>query len=340
MTDEIWVLGATGRTGRAVATRLHKAGTPVVLVGRDRERLGRVAAELGGAPRLVMGSLDPVLSGLGTDAPAVVVNTIGPFTATALKVARACPPGTHYVDVANELPASEQILDLDREAADTDRVLVTGAGFGVLATESVVLRLCQGQPPPSHVRVDAVASVAIDAGVIGTALAGTIVEAVAFGGRQIRQGRLVASRPATVPLRLRTPDGDEVTSASGASGELLAAWHACKADSVVAASSLAPTGVAARLLPAISALLRVPGIDGIATRGLARVPLKAQDRPRTSSWAHARAAWRSGAAREGWLRAGDAMDFTSAVAAEVAQRLARGEGRPGAHTQAGCSDQH
>ncbi len=171
MTNEVWVLGATGRTGRAVATRLHEASVPLVLVGRDRDRLAGVVAELGGALRLLAGTLNAALAELAQQAPAVVVNTVGPFTTTALHVARACPPGTHYVDVANELRAVERVLKLDREAAAADHVFVTGAGFGVLATESVLLRLCDGQPPATRVRVDALASVATEHGVIGSALA-------------------------------------------------------------------------------------------------------------------------------------------------------------------------
>jgi hypothetical protein len=42
--------------------------------------------------------------------------------------------------------------------------------------------------------------------------------------------------------------------------------------------------------------------------------------------------WSDGTEREGCLRVGDAMDFTCAAAAEVAQRLLRGDGRAGAHT--------
>ena len=38
-SDEVWVLGATGRTGRAVAARLVRDGVAPVLVGRSRERL-------------------------------------------------------------------------------------------------------------------------------------------------------------------------------------------------------------------------------------------------------------------------------------------------------------
>jgi short subunit dehydrogenase-like uncharacterized protein len=189
MSNEAWVLGATGRTGSAVAARLHAQGTPLVLVGRNRERLETVAAGLDGTPQIMAGPLAAALAGLRRAAPAVVVSTVGPFTTTAAEVAGACPPGTHYVDVANELPAVEHLLGLDRRAAAKGQTLVTGAGFGVLATESVLLRLCQDRPPAAEVRVDAVASVATEPGVLGAALAATIVQSLSYGGRQVRRGR-------------------------------------------------------------------------------------------------------------------------------------------------------
>ncbi|WP_425146972.1 saccharopine dehydrogenase NADP-binding domain-containing protein [Deinococcus sp.] len=334
MSNEIWVLGGTGRTGKAVATRLHRAGLSLALIGRDRERLAGVAAELDGAPRLFVGSLDAALAELAREAPAVLINTVGPFASTAARVARACPPGTHYVDVANELPAVQAILELDQQAKNAGQVLVAGAGFGVLASESVVLRLCEGRSPALRVRVDAVPSVALEPGVIGSALAGTILDGLPSGGRQVRDGRLARARLSAEAMRLTTPDGDLVTTASLPSGELLAAWHASRADAVVCASSEVPTGAWVQLiLPVASALLRLPAIARFAVRRLAQVPLKARARPRPHSWAHARVEWASGEVREGWLRAGDdAMTFTATAVAEVAQRLARGEGRPGAYT--------
>lgn len=333
MTNEIWVLGATGRTGRAVAAQLQKAGVPLVLVGRDRGRLETAAAGLGGSPRLLEGSLDTLAAELARDPPAVVVNTVGPFTSTGATIARACPPGTHYVDVANELEAVQKVLDLDREAADTGRVFVTGAGFGVLGTESVLLGLCEGRPPAKRVRVDALASLATEDGVIGPALAHTMVDGIPSGGQEVRHGRLVRAPVFGQGAQLTTPDGETMTTASFPSGELLAAWRASRAETVVAASSLAPTGTAIRLaMPFVSALFRIPGVTGLAATGLARVKLRAQERPRPFSWTHARAEWPDGEVREGWLRTGDAMDFTAASTAEVAQRLARGDGRPGAHT--------
>src|SRR4051812_41021680 len=108
MSNEIWVLGATGRTGQAIARRLHERGAEVVLCGRDQGRLDRVAAGMPGVPTLTNADV--------RKGPAVVVNTVGPFTRTAAEVARSCPPGTHYLDMSNELAAAQAILDLDRHA--------------------------------------------------------------------------------------------------------------------------------------------------------------------------------------------------------------------------------
>lgn len=239
MQNEVWVLGASGRTGSLIAKRLDDAGVPLVLVGRNRGRLESVAATLARTPRLVAAELTATLATLEQDPPGVVVNAVGPFTTTAAQVARACPSKTHYVDVANELSAVETILGLDQHAIGRNQVFVTAAGFGVLATESVLLRLCEGRPPAVRVRVDAMAAIALEAGVVGPALAATIVEILSSGGREVRHGRLVPARTAAHPIQLTSPDGDDLRTGSGASGELIAAWRASDADAVVAASTAA-----------------------------------------------------------------------------------------------------
>lgn len=333
ISNAVWVLGAAGRTGRAVARRLHEFGLPLVLAGRDGAGLQTLATALEGAPRVFVGTLEETLAELPRWAPSVVFNTVGPFDVTAAQVARACPPGTHYVDVSAELPAAQAILAMDDDARATWRVLVTGAGFGVLATESVALHLCAGRPPAARVRVDAMASLDIEPGRVGRSLAATGVASAVLGGREVRQGRLVSAPMARLPMRLTSPDGDVIGAASGATSELLAAWRATGAPEVLAATSIVPTGGLARsLLPVLSALVRLPGVAALAVQGVARIPLRAQARSRPHSWAHARIEWPGGEVREGWLQAGDAMEFTVGAAAGVIRRLAQGEGQPGAFT--------
>ncbi len=334
MDNEVWVLGATGRTGRAVAARLAAMGVSPVLVGRDAARLKEAAKRAGsGARTIVADSVESMIAEVRRQRPAVVINTVGPFADTAAPIAQACLPSSHYVDLANDVIAASALLGLHEEAVAAGRILVTGAGFGVLATESVVAKLCQNRPVPDRVRVDAVASVATEAGVIGEALATTIIDGLPEGGRRYENGRLVRTRLGSDRAHLTLPDGSRATTASVPSGDLIAAQRASGAPFVVAASSLAPTAPAARaLLPLATMLLSIKPLRTLARRRLARLRTAPRQRPREHSWGHAHVQWADGTAREGWLRTGDAGTFTAAVAAEVAHRLLKGEGRPGAHT--------
>jgi short subunit dehydrogenase-like uncharacterized protein len=334
MSDQIWVLGATGRSGRGIAELLHASGHKLVLAGRDPSRLRALADRLGGADTAT-GSLDALLTQLRDAAPAVVVNTVGPFARTTARVIEACPPGTHYVDIANELPAFEQALAQHDAAVDRGSTLVTGAGFGVLATESLVARMCERWPGPARVRVDAIASLAVEEGLIGSALAGSILDGLPDGGRQVERGRLVRAALAGQRQRLTTPDGDAVTTTLLPTGDLLAAWRTSGAGSVVSGSAMLPGGPVVRaLLPAVSLLARASVLRHFAVDRLAKVRIRAQRMERRSSWGHCAMEWPDGTRREGWLRLGDAGEFTNAATAEVARRLAGQDVAAGAYTPA------
>ncbi|WP_290050788.1 NAD(P)H-binding protein [Amycolatopsis solani] len=316
---EIWVLGATGRTGRGITAELVARGLSVVLVGRNREQLAST-----GAKYVVADGVEAIATEIRRQRPAVVVNTIGEYAATAATLARACLPGGHYIDLAADLVSVRRLLDLHEEALAGGSTFVTGAGFGVLATEAVVAKLCEGRDTPSRVQVDALASVASEGGTVGIALAASIVD-----------GLTAVSARGANPRTLVLPDGESVTVASIPSGELLAAQRASGAPDVTVFSGLAPTAPAVRtLLPLLARLVSIPAVRRFAVRRLAAVRTKPAPRPRPHTWGHAVVTWPDGTTREGWLRADEAMDFTTAVVAEVASRLSRGEGKPGAHTPA------
>lgn len=346
-TEEIWLLGATGRTGKAIGALLVAAGHPPVLVGRNADRLRSAGAAMGmDGPRLVVAdSVEGMAQAIREQKPLVVVNTIGGYAETASTIARACLPGGHYVDLANDLLAIPRLLELNDEAVDGGSVFVTGAGFGVLGTQSVVAKLCEGKPTPSRVRVDAVPSLAIEAGQLGDALAESIISGISTGGLRYQEGRLVRARLASSPQRLTLPASEPAGSAGPLPGEvvgcglaplgdLIAAQLVSGAPEVVATSAMLPTGLARHLLPPIGRIVSIPAARKFAVRRLSAVTPKAAPRPREHTWAHAIVSWPDGTTREGWLRCGDAMDFTCAVMAEAALALARGEAKSGAWTPA------
>ncbi|MFD3403237.1 saccharopine dehydrogenase NADP-binding domain-containing protein [Kribbella sp. NPDC058693] len=328
----IWILGATGRTGREIATRVAARGGAPVLVGRNADRLRKTAADLGLDDVLVT---DDLPGEIARRRPTVVVNTIGGYADTAVPIARACLPGGHYVDLANDLVAMPQLLALHDEAVAAGSTFVTGAGFGVLAVESVVAHLCADRPTPSQVRVDALPSVAIEGGPLGEALARSIVSGLTTGGLVFEDGRLTKARLAADAREHALPDGQTAKSAGAPTGELLAAQLSSGAPSVVSTSGLMPTAPIVRVvLPAVGALLKIPAVRRFAVRRMAAIEGKPTPRPREHSWGHAVVTWADGTTLEGWLRAGDAMEFTVSAVAETAVRLARGEGQAGAYTPA------
>jgi hypothetical protein len=355
MGTEVWILGGTGRSGRAIAAELVSRDIAPVLVGRDAARLAEAARQTPGGPRtLVAGSIDELTRQIRQQQPAVVINTIGPFSTTAPPIVQAClQASSDYLDLANDVAAVSALLALNEAATAAGRTIVTGAGFGVTATESVVVKLTQDQPTPTptptpgrltpaRVRVDMVPSLASEAGPVGAALAGTILEGLPgvdgggrFQGRRYKNGRLAPARIGGDVAHLVLPDGSQVTTAGMPLGELIAAQRASGAPDVVAASSEAPSAPVIRaIMPLALALLQIAPVRAFATNRLARVQLKAHDRPREHSYGHAVIQWPDGTTREGWLQLGDAQAFTGAVPAEIARRLLAGQGRPGAHTPA------
>ncbi|WP_051851703.1 saccharopine dehydrogenase NADP-binding domain-containing protein [Streptomyces sp. NRRL F-5650] len=333
-SGEIWILGAGGRIGSAVTANLAAQGLKPVLVGRESggDRLREAAADFGGRVVIANG-VDGIAAEITRQRPAVVFNGIGDYAATATVIARACMPGGHYVDLAADLTAVPRLLDLDQEAERAGSTLVTGAGFGVLATEAVVIRLCEDRPTPAAVRVDALASVSLSAGVVGSAFAASMVDMFATGGRRYTGGRMVASRLGSDLQNLTLPDGQQAKSAGAPSAELLAAHRASSAPSVTVTTGMAPTSLAVRTMaPLAGRLLSVAPLRRFAVGRMAKAKMKETPAPRRHSWGHAVVTWPDGTHREGWLRAGDGMAYTASVAATVAASLARGEGRPGAYT--------
>jgi hypothetical protein len=203
----------------------------------------------------------------------------------------------------------------------------------MLATESVVLRLCEGRPVPARVRVDAIPSLATEKGVIGSALAGSMLDGVPEGGLRVERGRLVRFPVAGARQQLTTPSGDTVATAALPTGDLLGAWRASNADSVIAATSAIPSGTVVRVVfPVLSVLLSWSALRRFAISRVARIPIPERGLPREFSWGHARVEWDDGTSREGWLRLGDAQQFTEAATAEVARRLLEGRAEHGAYT--------
>jgi len=243
VTSDVLLLGATGNSGRLIAAELATRGLSIRLAGRRRgplEDLARALAADGATTdvRTVdlsdVASLTEAIVGIG-----VVVSTIGPFARQAGPVIDACLAAKlSYVDIANEWPAVRALLDRDEQARAHAVTLVTGAGFGPAATETLVLRLVeQINGVPNLVRVAAAAGVTQQSDGVRQTIQESLAHGVAI---TYRHGQVVQDALGSGATILSF-GGAQRQMLPGPVGDLETARLASGAANVVAAAQPTPT---------------------------------------------------------------------------------------------------
>lgn len=239
-TERRVVVLGVGTSGELIARRLVHSGVRVAVAGRRPKRVLQLAEELSAEPIIGLDLADPDRLVMTAQA---VVNTAGPFTATAASVLAACLRyGVPYLDIANELGAIRHVLGLDHRAKAEGVAVITGAGYGPAVTESLLLQLLTGSnlrceavrsvtapaPTPPSPGVQATVAAAISAGtawytdgVLRQAPFGTGATTVAFGGRDwavlpapiadLELARRITAAP-NVTAYFAPPDGRPVTA--------------------------------------------------------------------------------------------------------------------------------
>jgi saccharopine dehydrogenase (NAD+, L-lysine-forming) len=298
MSSDVLLLGAAGSSGRLIAAELAARGLSLRLAGRRPGPLGDLARTLtaDGATTEVhtvdasdAASLVEAIGGVG-----VVLSTVGPFVRRAGPVIDAClDAGVSYVDIANEWPAVRGLLDRDEQARARQVALVTGAGFGPAATETLVLRLVGRMGmAPARVRVAAAAGVTRHSDGVRQTIRESLSDGVAITYRDGQVIREALGSGATV----LTFGGAQRRMLPGPVGDVEAARLASGAADVVAyiADPTAPS-------------------DG------------------TDSYAWAEAVGPDGHSAVAELQAGDGVRATAGIAAETTHRVLLGVA-PGAWT--------
>jgi short subunit dehydrogenase-like uncharacterized protein len=102
----------------------------------------------------------------------LVINLAGPFKNTNKQWVEAClESGTHYIDIAGEMPELEAIFSYDTPAKKADIMLMPGAGFGVVPTDIVANLAKQKLPDATHLKIAYVTNGGASRGTLKTVLA-------------------------------------------------------------------------------------------------------------------------------------------------------------------------
>ena len=182
----VMLYGASGYTGALIAREAVRQGLRPLLAGRSREKLAPLAQELGLDVRN-FGLEDPDGLREHLDGVTVLLNAGGPFKHTSAPLANAClQSGTHYLDLAGEVPEFEALLARDREAQSAGVMLLPGVGFGIVPTDSLAVYLKDRLPGASRLTL-AFETV----GGVSQGTAETVIADLPRGGVARRAGRLV-----------------------------------------------------------------------------------------------------------------------------------------------------
>jgi short subunit dehydrogenase-like uncharacterized protein len=147
---DIVLFGATSFVGRLCAEYLSRAAPPqarVGLAGRSRERLRDLQASLAGRaadwPLLIADTTDGRSLRELAETARVLATTVGPYRHYGLPVVEACATaGTHYADLAGEVPFMREAIDrFDAVAARSGARIVHGCGFDSIPSDLGVLSL-------------------------------------------------------------------------------------------------------------------------------------------------------------------------------------------------------
>lgn len=185
MKTNFLLYGANGYTGTLVARLAVERGLKPLLAGRDRDKISKLASELGLEHSAFAlddtASLDAALQG-----SAAVLHCAGPFSRTSKQMAAAClRTKTHYLDITGEIVVFESLAARDAEARAAGVMLLPGVGFDVVPSDCLAAHLKRRLPSATTL------TLAIHGlGRLSHGTAMTMVENIHHGGMIRRAGKL------------------------------------------------------------------------------------------------------------------------------------------------------
>lgn len=132
MTGRIVLFGATGYTGELTARALVERGAKPVLAGRSREKLERLAAELGGDLDTATADVEaPSTVRALVEKGDVLLTTVGPFSRFGqAAIEGAIEAGAVYIDSTGEPPFIRRVFEQwGPRAAEAETPLLTAMGY-------------------------------------------------------------------------------------------------------------------------------------------------------------------------------------------------------------------
>lgn len=149
-----WVIyGSYGYTGGLITEIAATAGKPVVLSGRNEEKLKAQSAAYELPYQKADLASDAEMDALLKDA-VLVLHCAGPFKFTYKKMLQACMRNQcHYLDITGEIEVFEGAKAMDAKLKAAGIMAMPGTGFDVVPSDCLALHLKEKMPDATHLEL-------------------------------------------------------------------------------------------------------------------------------------------------------------------------------------------
>lgn len=149
--NSVLILGGYGNFGKRIAFALAKAGIPIIIVGRNKEKAEKLEndiRQLYPQVSIVIAIFDVnqnLSEQLENLSPTVVINTCGPFQLADYIIAETCiTHNVNYIDLSDAREFVSNIISLDDKARVANVLVVSGAST-VPGLSSAVVEKFKGE---------------------------------------------------------------------------------------------------------------------------------------------------------------------------------------------------
>ncbi len=142
--SKVLILGAYGNFGHHITMGLAKKNIPLILAGRNEEKLNQLLCQLSkaghtSADTICIDAHNDIDTTLDEKKPSLVINTCGPFQQADYRIAESCiNHGCHYIDLADGRDFVSHIKTLNHTAKLHNTIVISGAST-VPALSSAVI---------------------------------------------------------------------------------------------------------------------------------------------------------------------------------------------------------
>ena len=321
--------GANGYTGNLIARLAVERGLRPVLAGRDVEKIGRQASDLGLEHRAFALS-DTTALEAALQTVSAVLHCAGPFSHTSKLMADAClKTKTHYLDITGEIAVFEPLAARNREAQDAGVMLLPGVGFDVVPSDCLAAHLKRRLPSATHL------TLAIHGlGRLSHGTATTMVENVNRGGLIRRDGKLTS-----VPTAWKTREIDfgsgPIKAVTIPWGDVSTAFHSTGIPNIEVYAALpAATRRMMKLSRLLGPLLATQPAQRFLKKRIKAQPAGPSDaeRARGKSFVWGEAKDAAGQTKTSRLQGPEGYTLTALTALAIIQKVLAGEAPAGFQT--------